>query len=73
MIVPDKLPVDVLNVKPVAPIESPLNVYASKVGSFAKVVPDKPRSRFTLAPLAYGLPENVPDEVCQVTVVSMKG
>ena len=73
MTVPDKLPVDVSNVKPVAPIESPLKVYASKVGSFANVVPCKPKSRLTVAPLAYGLPANVPDEVCQVTFVSMKG
>ena len=64
---PDKLPVAVLKVKPVAPIESPLRVYASKVGSFAKVVPDKPKSKFTLAALAYGLPVKVPDHVDQVT------
>ena len=48
-------------------------MYASKVGSFAKVVPDRPRSILILAPLAYGLPAKVPDEVCQVTLVSMKG
>ena len=63
----------VSNVNPVAPIESPLKVYASKVGSFAKVVPCKPKSKLTLAPLVYGLPAKVPDEVCQVTLVSTKG
>ena len=61
----------VLNVKPDAPIASPLNVYASKVGSFAKVVPDNPRFSFTLAPLAYD--PMVPDDLSQVTVESMYG
>ena len=36
-----------------APRESPLSVYASKVGSDANVCPDKPKSRLTLSPLLY--------------------
>ena len=63
---------DVSKVKPVAPIESPLNVYASKVGSLANVVPVKPKSILTLAPLAKGLPDNVPGGlVAQDIFVSM--
>ena len=48
-------------------------MYASKVGSFAKVVPDRPRSILILAPLAYGLPAKVPDDVVHVTLVSIYG
>ena len=46
-------------------------MYASKVGSLANVVPDKPRSKLTLAPLAYGLAVKVPAYVTQVTLDSM--
>ena len=65
------MPVDVSNPNPDAAIASPLRVYASKVGSFANVNPDKPRSILTLAPFA-----NVPTEpeaVVQVTLVSIYG
>ena len=59
-------------VNPVAPIESPLSVYASNVGSLANVVPDRPRSILTLAPFANGLIDNVPPGlVVQDIFVSM--